>query len=310
MDYKKISVLIVTYKQADVIGRNIESILQQKEYGLHEIVICDDCSPDNNWEVIQNYVEKYPNIIRAYRNNPNLGIYGNSDKCASLHGDADLFCWLEGDDALEPGVFKAVQDKISSENINMDDAVGIFCDYSSINPNNRKIRYPNNQVVSGKNPLSLFIRGMVSWRASFFTQSVINKFVPTLLDKGLALAELLFDSQWFRNINRWYYCPVEGSIYYTEIGVSVGLGYESSFKKEQAIIKWTYFLEEGYTTSATDSYWLKFKIQQAQCLIKPSIVNLLRALPLYIMGSFGFSATSYKRFRSNIFPLIKYTFLQ
>lgn len=106
MEYKKISVLIVTYKQANVIGRNIESILQQKDYGLHEIVICDDCSPDNNWEVIQSYVEKYPNIIRAYRNNPNLGIYGNSDKCALLHGDAELFCWLEGDDALEPDVFK------------------------------------------------------------------------------------------------------------------------------------------------------------------------------------------------------------
>ena len=56
MEYKKISVLIVTYKQANVIGRNIESILQQKDYGLHEIVICDDCSPDNNWEVIQSYV--------------------------------------------------------------------------------------------------------------------------------------------------------------------------------------------------------------------------------------------------------------
>ena len=94
MEYKKISVLIVTYKQANVIGRNIESILQQKDYGLHEIVICDDCSPDNNWEVIQSYVEKYPNIIRAYRNNPNLGIYGNSDKCALLHGDAELFCWF------------------------------------------------------------------------------------------------------------------------------------------------------------------------------------------------------------------------
>lgn len=96
----------MTYKQADVIGRNIESILQQREYGLHEIIVCDDCSPDNNWDVIQSYVKKYPNIIRAYRNITNLGIYGNSDKCASLHGDADLFCWLEGDDALEPGVFK------------------------------------------------------------------------------------------------------------------------------------------------------------------------------------------------------------
>ena len=149
MDYKKISVLIVTYKQADVIGRNIESILQQKEYGLHEIVICDDCSPDNNWEVIQSYVEKYPNIIRAYRNNHNLGIYGNSDKCASLHGDADLFCWLEGDDALEPGVFKGVQDFIAKNDIDVTPNVGIFCDYSSIDVNNKKVLHPNNRILTG-----------------------------------------------------------------------------------------------------------------------------------------------------------------
>ncbi len=44
MAYARINVLIVTYKQADTIGRNIESILCQKEYGLNEIVICDDLS--------------------------------------------------------------------------------------------------------------------------------------------------------------------------------------------------------------------------------------------------------------------------
>ena len=64
----KISVLIVTYKQADIIGRNLDSILEQKDDGLFEIVICDDCSPDNNWEIISEYVKKYPSIIRAYRN--------------------------------------------------------------------------------------------------------------------------------------------------------------------------------------------------------------------------------------------------
>lgn len=306
MIFKKISVLIVTYKQADVIARNIESILQQKEYGLHEIVICDDCSPDNNWEVIQSYVQQYPNIIRAYRNTPNLGIYGNSDKCASLHGDADLFCWLEGDDALEPGVFKAIQEKINTDNISMDEALGIFCDYSSIDPYNRKIRHPNNLVISGANPLSLFIRGMVSWRASFFTHKVIEKFVPSVLDKGLALAELLFDSQWFRNINKCYYCPVEGSIYYTEIGVSVGLGFESSFKKEQALIKWKYLLDNHFCRGLRDRCWLKFKIMQATCFIKKSWSSLFKSIPNYIFGMFGFGLLDVKKMKSNFAPMLKY----
>ncbi len=300
MKYKKISVLIVTYKQADVIGRNIESILQQKDYGLHEIVICDDCSPDNNWEVIQSYVEKYPKIIRTYRNNPNLGIYGNSDKCASLHGDADLFCWLEGDDALEDGVFKKVQDYIVANNVDTNDAIGIFCDYSSVNPNGVKTLHPNSRITSGKAPLSLFIRGLVSWRASFFSQKVINKFTPTILDKGLALAEIMFDSQWFRYVEKTYYCPIKGSIYFTEIGVSTQLGYQSSFKKEQALTKWTYCLENGFALDEKDRKWLKFKILQTKCLMSPTIYIIIKNFYYYIAGKYDGV-----KFKDNFFPLFK-----
>lgn len=300
MKYKKISVLIVTYKQADVIGRNIESILQQREYGLHEIIVCDDCSPDNNWDVIQSYVKKYPNIIRAYRNITNLGIYGNSDKCASLHGDADLFCWLEGDDALEPGVFKGVQEYIDINRIDVNESVGVFCDYSSINPKGIKITHPNKKIISGKKPLSLFIRGLVSWRASFFSRNVIEQFKPTILDQGLALAELLFDSQWFRYIKKAYYCPIKGAIYYTEIGVSTQLGYQSSFKKDQALIKWTYFLERGFALDRKDKYWLKFKICQTKCLLKANLGDLCRCFYFFALGKYdGVS------FKGNFFPLFK-----
>lgn len=305
MKYKKISVLIVTYKQADVIGRNIESILQQKDYGLHEIVICDDCSPDNNWEVIQSYVEKYPHIIRAYRSNPNLGIYGNSDKCASLHGDADLFCWLEGDDALEEGVFKNVQDYIAVNKVDTNEAIGIFCDYSSVNPNGVKTLHPNSRITSGKSPLSLFIRGLVSWRASFFSQKVINKFTPTILDKGLALAEIMFDSQWFRYVEKTYYCPIKGSIYFTEIGVSTQLGYQSSFKKEQALTKWTYCLENGFALDEKDKSWLRFKILQTKSLIIPSLRIIFIALPIYLKGINGFKMPMMHSIKSDFSPMIK-----
>lgn len=305
MEYKKISVLIVTYKQADVIGRNLDSILQQKEYGLHEIVICDDCSPDNNWEVIQSYVQKYPNIIRAYRNNPNLGIYGNSDKCASLHGDADLFCWLEGDDALEPGAFKGAQEYIAKNDINTDEAVGIFCDFSSENPFGVKTIHPNNRIESGRNPLSLFVRGLVSWRASFFSKSVINRFTPTILNQGLALAELLFDSQWFRYIEKAFYCPIPGSIYYTEIGVSTGLGFQSSFKKEQAITKWSHFLNNGYALDKKDESWYKFKISQSECFLNPSIHSILKCLYYYILGAYHGKVAQAGQFRKNFAPMIK-----
>lgn len=37
-----------------------------------------------------------------------------------------MFCWLEGDDALEPDVFKGVQEYITINNVDVNEAVGIF----------------------------------------------------------------------------------------------------------------------------------------------------------------------------------------
>lgn len=151
-----------------------------------------------------------------------------------------------------------------------------------------KFTHPNKKILSGKAPLSLFVRGLVSWRASFFSQKVINQFEPTILDRGLALAELLFDSQWFRNVKKIYYCPIKGSIYYTEIGVSTQLGYQSSFKKEQALTKWTYFLENGFAIDKMDEYWFKFKVLQTKGLIEPTFGVLLKAIFFYFIGMYGY----------------------
>ena len=244
MEYKKISVLIVTYKQADVIGRNIESILQQREYGLHEIVICDDCSPDNNWEVIQSYVEKYPNIIRAYRNNPNLGIYGNSNKLITLAGDADLFCWVEGDDALCDGFFKSAQQAIIEQHIDVTERICIQANFKSVNPEGKEIVYDNSFLSHTKRSFTgAKLRALTTWRATLFSKPVIKDFRPADISKGLALAESMFDNEWFMHTDKAYSINCIGSIYYTDIGVSVNLNdCDCDFLTTEAMTKWNYWM--------------------------------------------------------------------
>ena len=78
-DIPKFSVAIITYNQEKFIGRALESVLVQKKW-VYEIVICDDCSQDNNWNIIMDYYHKYPEIIRPFRNEKNLGIYGNIER--------------------------------------------------------------------------------------------------------------------------------------------------------------------------------------------------------------------------------------
>lgn len=289
MDYKRINVLIVTYKQADVIGRNLESILQQKEYGLNEIVICDDCSPDNNWEVIQDFVKKYPNYIRAYRNNPNLGIYGNSDKCASLCGEADLYCWLEGDDALCNGFFKAIQEAIINQDIDVSCPMAIQGNYITVSPEGKETRFKNDYMSKHNcDPISAKIRGLTTWRASVFSKKVIEKFTPTLLDKGLALAENLFDSQWFKYTGRFYYINVDGSLYYLGIGISVSLNGEkkAQWAKETAE-KWDY-LASNVLSNKKDVIYAKSQSFFAYFRLSGSLFMYIKYVVYYIIGNIGY----------------------
>ena len=50
---KRITVLVMTYNQEELIKRALNSILNQKEYGLFKVVVCDDCSKDNTWNVLK-----------------------------------------------------------------------------------------------------------------------------------------------------------------------------------------------------------------------------------------------------------------
>ncbi|MBQ0090650.1 MAG: glycosyltransferase, partial [Prevotellaceae bacterium] len=58
----RLSVLIITYKQEELIKRAIYSLLAKKDY-IYEICVSDDCSPDGTWEVLQEYDRLYPGLF-------------------------------------------------------------------------------------------------------------------------------------------------------------------------------------------------------------------------------------------------------
>lgn len=79
-----ISVIIPSYNRADTVGETIESIVAQEgigtEYDL-EIVIGDDCSTDNAREVLEQYRQKYPYLIRLFLREQNVGLGANWAMC-------------------------------------------------------------------------------------------------------------------------------------------------------------------------------------------------------------------------------------
>ncbi len=71
-----ISIITTTYKHQDFIADTIESILMQS-FDDRELLIGDDSPDDATREIIQSYVFKYPDKIKARHHKPNKGIVDN-----------------------------------------------------------------------------------------------------------------------------------------------------------------------------------------------------------------------------------------
>ena len=92
-----ISVIIPSYNRANTVGETIESILAQKVDADIEIVIGDDCSTDNAREVLEQYRQKYPDIIRLFLRERNVGLGANWAQCVK-DCRGEFICNCDNDD--------------------------------------------------------------------------------------------------------------------------------------------------------------------------------------------------------------------
>lgn len=103
MENPTVTVLVPVYRNADTIRDCLESIMSQTYPNL-QIVICDDCSPDNSMEVIGSFLSsnghrKSGNHILT-RNATNLGMHDNVNRLLSLPPTEKYTMVIEGDDIL------------------------------------------------------------------------------------------------------------------------------------------------------------------------------------------------------------------
>lgn len=98
----KVSIITTTYKHQDFIAQTIDSILGQT-FADWELLIGDD-SPDNaTWDIIQQYVSRYPDKIKAWHHSPNKGIISNMNSLLSqVSPESEYIAFLEGDDIYLP----------------------------------------------------------------------------------------------------------------------------------------------------------------------------------------------------------------
>ncbi len=158
---KLMSIAIPAYNSAEYIGDTIESLLAQT-YGNLEIVIVDDNSSDETYSVIEKYAAA-DSRIRIFKNEKNLGMAGNWNRCLQLcHGDyLKLVC---ADDLLAPDM---VAKEIAALEANPE-AVMVSSDTKLVDSNDKYCgmhkRYRKSGLVDGKKLV----------RHCFFTRDILG----------------------------------------------------------------------------------------------------------------------------------------
>ena len=92
-----VSVAIITYNHAAWIARAMDGVLQQETRFPFELVIGEDCSTDGTREIVREYANRYPEIIRLVTSERNVGAFNNAIRTRkACRGNYLAFC--EGDD--------------------------------------------------------------------------------------------------------------------------------------------------------------------------------------------------------------------
>jgi glycosyltransferase involved in cell wall biosynthesis len=104
MENPKVSVLIPSYNQENVIEQTVISALTQN-YDNLEVIVSDDASVDGTPQILKGIQRKYPQRLKIFLNQINLGVTKNHTRgLLECHGD--FIAFQDGDDLFMPGKIK------------------------------------------------------------------------------------------------------------------------------------------------------------------------------------------------------------
>ena len=97
----KVSVCVVTYNQEKYIAECLDSLVSQETDFKFEIIVGEDCSTDGTRAIVQQYVDKYPDIVKPVFHEQNVGAVENI-KQVYLAAKGKYIAHMDGDDMALP----------------------------------------------------------------------------------------------------------------------------------------------------------------------------------------------------------------
>lgn len=195
----KVSVAMITYGHEAYIARALDSILAQEVDFEYEVVIGEDCSPDNTRRILEEYREAHPGVIKPIFRETNIGMTANLYEVLT-RCSGEYVAYLEGDDYWIDN--KKLQKQLRFLEMNRNHiAVSHTVEMRDLDGKQLGI-VPNNTYIVGKDVSpQVFLKGITYSFSStmfrnFFLQSHEDKLKNIIVDNptgDFTLCLLLLD---------------------------------------------------------------------------------------------------------------------
>lgn len=144
----KVSVCVVTYNQEKYIGQCLQSLVDQQTDFPFEIIVGDDCSTDGTREIVEEFRQKYPKLIRTVFRETNIGAVANLVDVYK-RASGKYIAHMDGDDFASPN---KIQQQVEALESNKDCTICSH-DVFLVDAKSKKFINPLRHHKSGVNSL-------------------------------------------------------------------------------------------------------------------------------------------------------------
>jgi len=297
----KHSVLMITFNQEALISKALDSILSQSILP-YEIIISDDCSTDNTWQIILHYCKNYPTLIKAKKQDRNKGIYANVNSLAHLP-TGDIVSYLSGDDLYKPGIFESFNETILEKELDpIIEKFILISNSVTLTTKGDEIIF-SNYCLSEKDLFKMKIRNDLNFRETGFSIKLFKE-LP-LFDENIGLhADFLHSLEQIELADNFYFIDRCFPVY------RMGTGLVS--KTKQQVLAKSRLLVLGIIVNKyrskldfKDRLFIKYQFVYYNFLQKESFARLLKLFCFLSINIFNF--TPNKTFISELRYLILLT---
>ena len=245
-----ISIVIPVYNVEQYLRKCLDSCINQTLKEI-EIIVVDDCSPDNSDKIMLEYERKYPDIVKCIYLDKNIKLGGARNKGVEI-ANGEYILFVDSDDYIANNMCEELYKSITSNNADM-----VICDYFRVIDERLVYRKPFNPKINSVPNIKKQL--LLEWHLSGFAWNRLTK--RELIKKYLFAENCYYEDLpvtllWVLNAKKINYIAKPLYYYlYRNNSIVCELNYSNAIQNARAIVQ---LIENFKNEKIFEDYYTEF----------------------------------------------------